>query len=124
MENCVFCKIISGEFSSYKIFEDDVVMVFLSIDPISYGHTLIVPKSHFIDYTDLPLDILTHINKVGKDIFNRLMNNLNPDGIKLIQNNGCVQEVKHYHLHLLPIFEGDEPGDKKDFDKVLKNIMR
>ena len=44
--DCVFCKIISGEYSSYKIYEDEVVMAFLDISPASYGHTLIIPKKH------------------------------------------------------------------------------
>ena len=47
MKDCVFCKIVKGELPSYKLYEDDVVLVFLSIDPISNGHTLIIPKKHY-----------------------------------------------------------------------------
>lgn len=124
MNDCVFCKIVSGEFSSYKIYEDDVVLSFLSIDPFKYGHTLIIPKKHFLDYTDIDLETLNHINKVGKEIFDRLNTNLKPDGIKLVQNNGTLQEVKHFHLHLIPWFDNNEPEGKEDFEKVLSEIMK
>ena len=66
MNDCVFCKIIKGEIPSYTIFEDDVVKVFLSIDPISNGHALVVPKKHYKDFTDIDLDTLSHINQVSK----------------------------------------------------------
>lgn len=122
-ESCVFCKIISGEFSCYKIYEDDMVISFLSIDPVSYGHTLVIPKKHIVDYTDIDLETITHLNKVGKEIFKRLKTNLNPNGIKLVQNNGSLQEVKHYHLHIIPVFD-NETKDKKDFEKVLNEILK
>lgn len=122
-ESCVFCKIISGEFSCYKIYEDEMVISFLSIDPVSYGHTLVIPKKHIVDYTDIDLETITHLNKVGKEIFERLRTNLNPDGIKLVQNNGSLQEVKHYHLHIIPVFD-NESKDKKDFEKILNEILK
>lgn len=121
MEDCVFCKIISGEFSSYKLYEDDIVMAFLDITPMHLGHTLIVPKKHFKDYTDIDLETLNHINKVGKEIFDKLNSKLSPDGIRLVQNNGSLQEVKHYHLHLVPHYENEKDG-KENFEEVLKSI--
>lgn len=121
-ENCVFCKIISGEFSCYKIYEDEKVMSFLSIDPVTYGHTLIIPKKHYIDYTDIDLEIITHISKVGKEIYNKLSTKLKPDGMKLVQNNGSLQEVKHYHLHLLPVFDNEKEG-KENLEQVYNEIM-
>jgi len=66
METCVFCKIMKNEIPSYTIYEDDIVKVFLSIDPISNGHTLIVPKEHFKDIVDIPVNVLNHINEIQK----------------------------------------------------------
>jgi len=66
METCVFCKIMNNEIPSYTIYEDDIVKVFLSIDPISNGHTLIVPKEHFKDIVDIPVNVLNHINEIQK----------------------------------------------------------
>ena len=122
MENCVFCKIINGEFSCYKLYEDDVVISFLSIDPVSFGHTLVIPKKHILDYNEIDLETLNHINKVGKDIYNKLKEKLNPDSIKLVQNNGKLQEVKHFHLHLIPFFDKNK-AEKENLEEVLRNIM-
>lgn len=122
MENCVFCKIVSGEFSCYKLYENDKVMAFLSAGPISYGHALVVPKKHILDYEEIDLETITEINKVGKEIYQKLKEKLNPESIQLVQNNGKLQEVKHYHLHLIPFFNEEKEG-KENLEEVLKNIM-
>ena len=51
--NCIFCKIISGDIPSYTIYEDDIVKCFLDINPESPGHSLIIPKTHYQDITDI-----------------------------------------------------------------------
>ena len=121
MNDCVFCKIISGEFSSYKVYEDDNTLAFLSIDPESYGHTLVIPKKHYKDYEEIPTDVLNNINETGKKVYEKIKTNLKPGGIKLVQNNGIIQDVKHFHLHIIPIFSNKKDGEK-DFDEVLKTI--
>ena len=120
MNDCVFCKIVKGELPSYKLYEDDVVLVFLSIDPISNGHTLIIPKKHYTDYTDIDLDTLNHINMVGKKMYNLLNERLNFEGLKVVQNNGSLQEVKHYHMHLIPVYNENEISDLEDIYKKIK----
>lgn len=122
MDNCVFCKIVSGEFSCYKLYENDKVMAFLSAGPISYGHVLVIPKKHILDYEEIDLETITEINKVGKEIYQKLKEKLNPESIQLVQNNGKLQEVKHYHLHLIPFFNEEKEG-KENLEEVLKNIM-
>lgn len=122
MENCVFCKIVSGEFSCYKLYENDKVMAFLSAGPISYGHALVIPKKHILDYEEIDLETIIEINKVGKEIYQKLKEKLNPESIQLVQNNGKLQEVKHYHLHLIPFFSEEKEG-KENLEEVLKNIM-
>ncbi len=102
--NCIFCKIINEEISSYTIYEDEYVKVFLDIYPDTNGHTLIIPKKHYQDITDIPLDTLKHINQITKNIYRILETKLKFDGLVIIQNNGSVQEIKHYHLHLKPIY--------------------
>lgn len=103
--NCIFCKIISGEIPSYTIYEDEFVKCFLDVNPESNGHTLIIPKKHFTALYDIESKILAHIMDVAKKMEILLKEKLNYDGLKLVQNNGCVQEVKHYHLHLIPVYE-------------------
>ena len=101
----IFTKIINGEIPCYKIYEDDKVLAFLDINPDSDGHTLIIPKKHFTDLDDIDLDTLNHINKVSKNLKKLLEEKLGCEGISLLQNNGFVQEVKHYHLHLKPYYK-------------------
>lgn len=122
MNNCVFCKIINKEYSSYTIYEDDKVKVFLSIDPISNGHTLVIPKKHILDFKEIDLETLNHIMKISKNIYNLLEEKLIPNGIKLVQNNGSIQEVKHFHLHLIPMF--DEKQELLPLDEVLNRIIK
>lgn len=103
--DCVFCKIIKGEIPSLKIYEDDSVLAFLDINPDCDGHTLIIPKKHFKDLDDIDIDTLTRINLAAKKVKKLLEEKLHCDGISLLQNNGNVQEVKHYHLHLKPQYK-------------------
>ena len=104
MNNCIFCKIINNEISSYKIYENDMVLCFLDINPLSSGHTLIIPKKHFKDISDIDSKYLSSINDATKYVYNLLMSKLGPDGIRIVQNNGICQEIKHYHVHLIPVY--------------------
>ena len=102
--DCIFCKIINNEISSYKIYENDIVLCFLDINPLSSGHTLIIPKKHFKDISDIDSKYLSSINDATKYVYNLLMSKLGPDGIRIVQNNGICQEIKHYHVHLIPVY--------------------
>ena len=115
--NCIFCRIINGEIPSYTIYEDDIVKVFLDANPDSNGHMLIIPKKHILDLDDMDIDTLNHTMKIAKKMKKLLEEKLNIDGLTLIQNNGAVQEVKHYHLHLKPYYK------KKQSKKDLKDIF-
>jgi histidine triad (HIT) family protein len=106
--NCIFCEIIKNNIPSYTIFEDEIVKVFLDINPDSNGHTLIIPKKHYLDISDIDTDVLNHIMTTAKKIKTLLEEKLNIDGLTLIQNNGDVQEIKHYHLHLKPYYKNKQ----------------
>jgi len=116
--DCLFCKIIKGEIPSYKIYEDEIVLAFLDINPKSNGHTLIIPKKHVQDFMDLDGDTLLHIHIVAKKIATLLEEKLNINGLSLITNYLDFQEIKHFHLHLIP-------NDKnlKDVEEIY-NILK
>ena len=115
--DCIFCKIVNGDIKSYKIFEDELVIAFLDINPMAPGHTLIVPKKHYKDIEDIDFNTFSHILNVAKLIKTRMEEKLNIDGLTLIQNNGDVQDVKHFHLHLKPHYkENIELDIKKVYD--------
>lgn len=107
MEDCVFCKIMKGEIPSYTIYEDEVVKVFLDINPITDGHCMVVPKKHTENIETIDYDTLNHIQKVSKDIYGMMKEKLGCIGMTRLQNNGYGQDVKHYHLHLIPRYEND-----------------
>lgn len=119
MTDCLFCKIANGEIPSMKVYEDDVVLAFLDINPDSDGHTLIIPKKHYTDINDIDEDVLAHIYKVSKKIMSMLKEKLDADGFILQQNNGSVQEVKHYHLHVKPYYNDIKTNE---FIKIPENI--
>lgn len=117
--NCLFCKIINQEIPSYTIYEDNLVKVFLDVNPDSPGHTLIIPKKHYQDLGDIDNQTLMHIMETSRVIKEKLENKLNCDGITLVQNNGESQEIKHYHLHLKPYYKNKE---NLSIEEVFKKI--
>ncbi|MDD4358339.1 MAG: HIT family protein [Candidatus Pacebacteria bacterium] len=109
-ENCVFCKIINKELPCYKVYEDDLVLAFLSIGPASLGHTLVIPKEHYENIFDIEEEALKRIAEVSKKIAIQMKNNLEDVyGITIFQSNGrtAEQEVMHYHMHVIPRRESD-----------------
>ena len=117
--DCLFCKIVNGEIPSNKVYEDDLVIGILDINPNGEGHTLIIPKKHFLDVNDIDLEYLEEINKASKIIVKLLNGKLNPSGIRLLQNNGNLQEVKHYHLHVIPSYGRNRKKDVESIYQIL-----
>ena len=100
--DCIFCKIANGEIPGKKIYEDELVMVIMDINPIVDGHMLIIPKKHYTDYIELDNEITTHIYDIAKKMGNLIIEKLDKKSVTLLVNYGDDQQVKHYHLHLLP----------------------
>ena len=118
----IFCKIIAGEIPGKKVFEDDTVIVIMDVNPVSNGHCLVIPKVHYQDLYDIDIKTLNHILKIARDVSKILMEKLSCDGVTLVQNNGSVQEVKHFHLHLIPKYEGKDKVDLS-IDDVFHKIV-
>jgi histidine triad (HIT) family protein len=127
-DNCVFCKIIEGEIPSFKVYEDEKVLAFLDTNPVSKGHTLVVPKKHVetiheADGMDYMWDTIVKVSNAVKTAFN-------PGGINIDQNNGEMagQEVFHLHFHITPRYDGSEiqldynRSDLKNGEEISKNI--
>ena len=115
----IFCKIINNEIPSYTIYEDEIVKVFLDVNPSHNGHTLIIPKKHYQDLFDIDSEVLNHILKITKEIALLLKERLNYDGISLCENNGYGQEVKHFHFHLIPKYKDEE---KLSIEEVFNKL--
>jgi histidine triad (HIT) family protein len=107
--DCIFCKIASGQIPSAKIYEDEVVVAFLDIGPISDGHTLVMPRQHFEKAHDCPPELLGQIwTRLGR-IAGAVASATGADGYNVLCNNGRAagQLVDHLHFHIVPRRTGD-----------------
>lgn len=107
--NCVFCKIISGEFSSTTVYEDENFKAIFDISPASKGHTLVLVKNHVENIFEMDEVIATNALIVIKKIATAIKEVLNCDGINIVQNNGeaAGQSVNHLHFHIIPRYTDD-----------------
>jgi len=117
--DCLFCKIIDGSIKSNTIYEDDLVKVFLDINPTTNADMLIVPKKHYENIMDIDEKLIPHIYKVVKDLYVLLKEKLNIDGLTLVQNNEYGQEIKHFHLHVTPRYINDEVKTISNKEKLI-----
>jgi histidine triad (HIT) family protein len=123
--NCLFCAMAAGEIPCFKIYEDENFFAILDINPASSGHTLVIPKAHYPDFTETPDEVIAEAAKVIKKVSAKLCAALNADGFNLLQNNGeaAGQTVKHIHFHIIPRKNGDAikfEGEKTDMDGLSK----
>lgn len=108
-DNCIFCKIASGEIPSKTIYEDEEFRVILDLAPAAKGHALILPKAHFTSLYELPDDCAAHAMLLAKKMAKQMTDKLHCDGFNLVQNNGetAGQTVLHFHIHLIPRYKDD-----------------
>ncbi len=104
MADCIFCQIAAGKVPSKKTYEDSKVLAFLDINPVTEGHTLVVPKTHYETISQVPDSELGVIFGVVKKLATNLKVKLGADGLNIIQNNGKAagQEIPHFHVHIIP----------------------
>ena len=132
---CIFCKIVANEIPSYKVYEDDKVVAFFDILPISPGHTIIVPKKHVADLEDLSEEELSAMAIAIKKVGKAMMEGLDVKGYSVFLDNKSAanQHVAHVHFHLVPRAEGDglerwpqsgygEGEAEHCLDKIKKNL--
>lgn len=137
-EPSIFTKIIAREIPATIIYEDDIVIAFFTIEPVNPGHTLVVPKTPFINIFDTESSVIGHMMQVGQKIAQALVNLHIGEGVNIVMNNGKVagQEVFHAHLHVIPrhkddntftlpghnlYHEGEEVKIAADLQMALKN---
>ena len=108
-ESCIFCKIANGEIPSKTLYEDEKFRVILDLGPASKGHALILPKAHAANIYELPDETAGKAMILAKHMATRIKDALHCDGFNIVQNNGEIagQTVNHFHLHLIPRYEGD-----------------
>ncbi|NNF64926.1 MAG: HIT family protein [Acidimicrobiia bacterium] len=108
--DCVFCDIVQRTAPATFVHEDDVVVAFLDINPVTPGHLLVVPRAHLPALSDVDAPTGAHMFNVAQHMAAALRNSgVRCDGVNLFYADGkaAFQEVFHAHLHVLPRFEGD-----------------
>ena len=112
MSNCIFCKIANGEIPSATLYEDEDFRVILDLGPASKGHALILPKAHAANIYEISYYMAAKAMILAKKMTTKMTEVLKCDGFNIVQNNGepAGQTVFHFHMHLIPRYEGDQVG--------------
>ena len=110
--DCVFCKIRDGQIPSTRVYEDARTLAFMDINPVNDGHCLVVTRAHAATLFDADQADLEAAVATAKRVALALRRALAPDGLNLLQANGAAafQSVPHFHLHLIPRWNGDGKG--------------
>jgi len=134
-ENCIFCKIIKNEVKAYKYYEDEDTIAILDINPVTKGHTLLVPKEHFMIFPMVPDDLLIKYSISLQKVSNILKEKLNPKDIEIFIANGPAagQQSNHFLFHIIPKYDDkdnitlkteDIPEEnKEELEKIYKKLV-
>ena len=111
-DDCIFCKIANGEIPSATLYEDEEFRVVLDLGPAAKGHALILPKDHYADLYEIDEEVAGRVFKLAKKMATKMTEALGCDGFNIVQNNkpAAGQTVFHFHMHLIPRYEGDNAG--------------
>ena len=130
--NCIFCKIANGEIPSKTLYEDDKFRVILDLGPATRGHALILPKDHYKNIYVIPDEMAADAMILAKKMAIKMTQALHADGFNIVQNNNEIagQTVFHFHIHLIPRYEGDGqninwvPGEmsQEELGEIKKQI--
>ncbi len=128
VESCIFCKIVRRQAPSSILYEDEAVMAFLDIRPLNIGHTLVIPRAHYVDIFDIPKDQLCQVHAVAKKVSSAVKKATGADGISIIQQNGKAagQDIFHMHVHVVSRFEGQKLphfSELKEVERVKLDEM-
>ncbi|KAJ7961640.1 Histidine triad nucleotide-binding protein [Quillaja saponaria] len=103
-KDCVFCNIIRGESPAFKLYEDDMCLCILDTNPLSHGHSLIIPKSHFSSLEATPPSVVAAMCSKVPFISSAILKSTGCDSFNLLVNNGTAagQVIFHTHIHIIP----------------------
>jgi histidine triad (HIT) family protein len=130
---CIFCKIVSGEIPAVKVLDEELVVVFMDINPSGRGHMLVVPKNHAENIFEIPESDLAALIKAVKRCAGAAKDALRAEGVTILQLNGKASDqiVPHLHVHVIPRWENDglsistwemKPGDMEEIQAIARKI--
>lgn len=108
-DDCIFCKIGKGDIPSATVYENSDFKVFMDVSPANRGHVLIIPKEHYDNIFQIDAETAGKLFSLATAVARAVKAETKCEGMNVVQNNGEVagQTVNHFHLHLIPRFEGD-----------------
>lgn len=120
--NCIFCKIVAGQVPCTKLYEDEDVLAFLDINPVTYGHTLVISKEHYSTFLSTPKEIMNKVMNVAQRIGQVQIEQLGAKGVNILINSyeAAGQVVPHFHVHVIPRYTAKD-GFRLEF-KELKDV--
>lgn len=133
MNDCIFCKIASGEIPAQTVYEDGEVKAFLDIEPTNPGHVLVIPKNHSTDIYSVPEADFLAVMRAVHHLTPAVKNATHADGMNVIINNEyeAGQRVFHIHVHIIPRFNADglehwhgKPYPDGEMDRMREEIIR
>ena len=134
MRDCIFCRIAAGELPAARVLETPLILAFLDIAPVNYGHTLVIPKAHHQNLLELPDGLWTEMGRVCRRVAQALRATLSAQGFNIGMNNfeAAGQVVFHAHIHVIPRYYTDglqlfpqesyKPGDLEKTGEQLRRV--
>jgi len=127
MSDCIFCNIVAGQIPCTRVFEDNACLVFMDINPISPGHTLLITKKHYEAISQMPAGEAAHLGRHLPALARAVQAAVGAPALNVLQNNGRAagQAVAHLHIHFIPRWPDDGlgfrwPAKPADFEVLAR----
>ncbi|MGA9098554.1 MAG: HIT family protein [Methanotrichaceae archaeon] len=102
--SCIFCQIVAGDAEAHRVYEDDLSLAILDINPLAKGHCLVIPKRHVPWWHDLTVEETESLFYVARIVANRIMKAFKPDFVCMYARG---RRIPHTHIFLVPTYKGD-----------------
>lgn len=117
----IFCKIINGEIPSFTVYENEYVKCIMDANPETPGHTLVIPKKHYTTILDMDKEIIVEVQEAAQMLISKMESSFKGViGVRAVVNYGVLQAVKHYHLHLIPVYKEEPKMTQEEACNILK----
>ena len=129
--HCIFCRIVAGTARSHPVWEGPDTLAFMDLNPLAAGHVLVITKRHWENVFETPVSALAAVMDTTKRVAHAIRATIAPPGLGIYQVNGRAagQTVFHYHVHLIPRYDGvsldlhgRHRGDRGELDRIAARI--
>jgi diadenosine tetraphosphate (Ap4A) HIT family hydrolase len=133
---CIFCDIVAGKSPASVIYNDSDVLALLDINPVQRGHSLVIPKKHYVDIWDIDSEVLHKVVLVTRRVAQRMKEVWGTEGVNTFSANGkpAGQDIYHFHMHVIPLGKGErtkftdwwlsaiERAEREDLDQLAAEL--